>query len=71
MSAIGPITAAAGIETARQMGQLQLAIAGRLLQIGAEQGQAALQLIEAASEGMAAAMGAMDRSIRQILDTHA
>ena len=71
MSAIGPLTAAAGIQTARQMGQLQLAVAGRLLKIGAEQGRAALQLIEAVSEGIAAAVGAVDRSIGQMLDTHA
>ena len=71
VSTIGVVTAAAGVQTARQMGQVQLAIAGRLLRIADEQGQAALDLIEAASEGMADAMGEMNREIGQMLDTHA
>ena len=71
VSTIGAVTAAAGVQTARQMGQVQLAVAGRLLRIADGQAQAALELIEAASEGMADAMGEINRQIGQMLDTHA
>ncbi len=50
-------SALVGIKTAETMGQIQVAVAAKMLKTANEQGEAVLQLVEAAAQNMAQASG--------------
>ena len=50
-------SALVGIKTAETMGQIQVAVAAKMLKTANEQGEAVLQLVEAATQNMAQASG--------------
>lgn len=71
MDSMSAITAVAGLNAAQQMGKVQLAVAARLLSVANDQGQAVMQLLDAATEGMAAATEQVNAAIGQMVDFQA
>lgn len=71
MSALGLATAVSQATSASQMGKIQLAVAGKMLEIANAQGQAVLGLIEAAAEGMSAASAELSSAIGELVDIQA
>ena len=68
MSAIDSVSAAVNLKAAGSLGMVQLAVAGKMLKIANQQGDSALQLIEAAADSMSAATADLNRSIGRMLD---
>ena len=71
MSAIDSVSAAVNLKAAGTLGELQLAVAGRMLKIANQQGDNVLKLIESAAESMSSATADLNRSIGRMLDLHA
>ncbi|MCP4250999.1 MAG: hypothetical protein GY778_28510, partial [bacterium] len=57
MNALSLSTALAGVKAAETMGQIQMAVAAKMLKTDNEQGGAGVQLVEAAAQNMAQAAG--------------
>ena len=71
MSAIDSVSAAVNLRAAGSLGKVQLAVAGKMLKIANQQGNNALNLIEAAAKSMSSATADLNRSIGRMLDLHA
>ena len=63
-----PLSAALHLQQARSLGQVQLAVAAKFMKMSRDQGQAAVQLIEAASENMARASAEVQQSLGHLVD---
>ena len=71
MSALGLVSAVSHTNMASHLGKVQLAVAGRMLKISNAQGEAVLDLIEAAAEGMSAASAELAGAIGELIDIQA
>ncbi len=71
MSAIDSISAAVNLRAAGSLGKVQLAVAGKMLNIANQQGDNALKLIDAAAKSMSSATADLNRCIGRMLDLHA
>ncbi len=71
MGSISPIGAALGLRHAQQVGSVQLAVAAKLLDVAGGQSDAALRLIESASENLASAAADLTSALGQFVDFQA
>lgn len=71
MSALGLVTAVSQTNMASHLGKVQLAVAGKMLEIANAQGEAVLGLIEAAADGMSAASAELASAIGELVDIQA
>lgn len=71
MSALGLVSAVSQTNLASHLGKVQLAVAGKMLKIANDRGEAILDLIEAAAEGMSAASAELAGAIGELVDIQA